>query len=77
MTKQDIFYNRLWVYISEFKQKVNKTEKGGIDIRYIVKWKCKYPPTTLLENFIEQEVTKEEYEYLLKEYEVEEWKILD
>lgn len=69
MTKQDIFYYRLGVYISELEQKVNKTEKGGIDIRYIVKWKCKYRPTTLLENLIEQEVSKEEYEFLLKEYE--------
>ena len=69
MTKQDIFYYRLGVYISELKQEVSKTEKGSINVCYIVKWKCKYPPTALLNDVIEQEVTKQEYEYLLKEYE--------
>lgn len=68
MTKQEIFYNRLGVYVYELSQRVIKGENGRVNTCYEVIWKCKYLPESLVSNSIRQQVSKEEYEFLLKEY---------
>lgn len=63
MTKENILFDRLGVYSYRLKTQTLKTEGGKITTYYTVIWSMKYGESSE----IKQEISKEEYEYLLKE----------
>lgn len=67
MTKESILFNKLGVYSFNLKTKTLRTEDKKVTTYYWVVWSCKYGENCK----IKQEITKEEYEFLLKELENE------
>jgi hypothetical protein len=65
MTKESILFNRLGVYSFDLKTQTLRREEKKIATYYWVTWHCKYGETAV----IKQEISKEEYELLLKELE--------
>ena len=68
MTKQEILFNLLGVFTYSLDTKVVSGERNKVNKYYYVTWKCKYTDY-LIGNEIRQEITKEEYDCLLKELE--------
>ncbi|MBO7213990.1 MAG: hypothetical protein J6V66_00685 [Clostridia bacterium] len=63
MTKESILFERLGVYSFDLKTKTLRTGDKKITTYYWVIWYCKHGGSSE----IKQEITKEEYEFLLKE----------
>lgn len=64
MTKESILYNRLSINYFTLRTYTLRTEQYKTTTTYYyVKWFCDYG----LSEPLEQEISKEEYEYLLKE----------
>ena len=68
MTKQEILFNGLKVFSYSLDCKVVLDEYKIVRKYYTVTWKCNCT-NSLIGNEIKQEITKEEYEHLLKELE--------
>ena len=67
MTKASIFFDKLGVYSFDLKTKTLRTADKKITTYYWINWYCKYGESSE----IKQEITKEEYEFLLNELEKE------
>lgn len=65
MTKESIFFDKLGVYSFDLKTRTLRIEDKKVTTYYWVTWYCKYGSCSEKE----QEITKEEYEFLLKELE--------
>ena len=65
MTKESILFDGLGVYSFDLRTKTLRTENKKITTYYWVNWYCKYGES----DGTKQEITKEEYEFLLKELE--------
>lgn len=63
MTKESILYDGLGIYSFTLRTFTIRTGDKNVVTSYFVKWLCEYGP----QDNIEQEISKEEYEYLLKE----------
>ena len=67
MTKESILFNGLKVFSYDLRTKTLKGEKGIVRTIYEVEWRT--ANAYVLCDTIIQEITEEEYEFLLKELE--------
>ena len=69
MIKESILFDKLGVYSFELKTETLRTEDKKVTTYYWVIWNCKYGERSE----IVQDISKEEYEFLLEKLENDSW----